>query len=169
MYPEFSRSNANVRTASSSAPLQVLKLWRLPYAALISLAEDVVRGAFVRVDFQCHERCCVHRGTRTPTFSVPVASIGVESLPVISFVARFVQVTLTGLDFPLGVFSFTLNPSAETHLPNPRFLRVNPVLCLASLSVIVQVAARAPIDIDVDVDMDIHGTQHFCRSTQPSL
>ena len=32
--------------------MQVLKLWRLPYAALISLAEDVVRGAFVRVDFQ---------------------------------------------------------------------------------------------------------------------
>ena len=96
--------------------MQVLKLWRLPYAALISLAEDVVRGAFVRVDFQCHKRCCVHRGTRTPTFSVPVASIGVESLPVISFVARFVQVTLTGLDFPLGVFSFTLNPSAESAL-----------------------------------------------------
>ena len=116
LYPEFSRSNANVRTASSSAPLQVLKLWRLPYAALISLAEDVVRGAFVRVDFQCHKRCCVHRGTRTPTFSVPVASIGVESLPVISFVARFLQVTLTGLDFPLGVFSFTLNPSAESAL-----------------------------------------------------
>ena len=163
MYPEFSRSNANVRTASLSAPLQVLKLWRLPYAALISLAEDVVRGAFVRVDFQCHKRCCVHRGTRTPTFSVPVASIGVESLPVISFVARFLQVTLTGLDFPLGVFSFT-------HLPNARFLRVNSVLCLASLSVIVQVAACAlSIDIDVNVDMDIHGTRHFCRSTQPSL
>ena len=113
---------------------------------------------------------CSPRGTRTPTFSVPVASIGAESLLVVSFVARFVQVTLTGLDFPLGVFSFTLNPSAETHLPNPRFLRVNPVLCLASLSVIVQVAARAlSIDIDIDVDMDIHGTRHFCRSTQPSL
>ena len=105
---------------------------------------------------------CSRRGTRTPTFSVPVASIGAESLPVVSFVARFVQVTLTGLDFPLGVFSFT-------HLPNARFLRVNSVLCLASLSVIVQVAARAPIDIDVDVDMDIHGTRHICRSTQPSM
>ena len=100
------------------APFQVLKLWRLPYAALISLAEDVVRGAFVRVDFQRHKLAmlCSRPGTRTPTFSVPVASIGVESLPVISFVARFLQVTLTGLDFPLGVFSFTLNPSAESAL-----------------------------------------------------
>ena len=87
-------------------------------------------------------RCCIHGEVRAPRHVLLVAPIALESLPVASFVVRFVQVI-----HALRLGGRLRSSSPHPHLPNPRLLPccLSATLCLASLSVCFCAGCRTDI------------------------